>query len=94
MKAVILAGGLGSRISEESVSKPKPMIEIGGMHIMKIYAKHGVNDMTHLGRSLSYIYIGIGGILGQCLTDSTPLINRVERLRQRICHARHLRHAQ
>ena len=50
MKAVILAGGLGSRISEESVSKPKPMIEIGGKpilwHIMKLYAKHGINDFV------------------------------------------------
>ena len=48
MKAVILAGGVGSRISEESHLKPKPMIEIGGMpilwHIMKIYSHHGVND--------------------------------------------------
>lgn len=48
MKAVILAGGLGTRISEESHLKPKPMIEIGGMpilwHIMKIYSCHGIND--------------------------------------------------
>lgn len=48
MKAVILAGGLGTRISEETVSKPKPMIEIGGKpilwHIMKIYSAHGIND--------------------------------------------------
>lgn len=48
MKAVILAGGLGTRISEESVTRPKPMIEIGGKpilwHIMKIYSAHGVND--------------------------------------------------
>ncbi len=48
MKAVILAGGLGTRISEETHLKPKPMIEIGGKpilwHIMKIYAQHGVND--------------------------------------------------
>lgn len=48
MKAVILAGGLGTRISEETHLKPKPMIEIGGQpilwHIMKIYASHGVND--------------------------------------------------
>ena len=48
MKAVILAGGLGTRISEETHLKPKPMIEIGGMpvlwHIMKIYSNHGVND--------------------------------------------------
>jgi glucose-1-phosphate cytidylyltransferase len=48
MRAVILAGGLGSRISEESINRPKPMIEIGGMpimwHIMKIYSHYGVND--------------------------------------------------
>lgn len=48
MKAVILAGGLGTRISEESHLKPKPMIDIGGKpilwHIMKIYAHYGIND--------------------------------------------------
>jgi glucose-1-phosphate cytidylyltransferase len=48
LKAVILAGGLGSRISEETYLKPKPMIEIGGKpilwHIMKIYSAHGIND--------------------------------------------------
>lgn len=50
MKAVILAGGLGTRISEESHLRPKPMIEIGGKpilwHIMKIYSAHGVNDFV------------------------------------------------
>lgn len=48
MKAVILAGGFGTRITEESVLRPKPMIEIGGKpilwHIMKIYQCHGIND--------------------------------------------------
>jgi glucose-1-phosphate cytidylyltransferase len=48
MKAVILAGGMGTRISEESHLRPKPMIEIGGRpilwHIMKIYAAHGISD--------------------------------------------------
>ncbi|MDL2409392.1 glucose-1-phosphate cytidylyltransferase [Rhizobium calliandrae] len=48
MKAVILAGGLGTRIAEESDTKPKPMVEIGGRpllwHIMKIYSHHGIND--------------------------------------------------
>ena len=48
MKAVILAGGLGTRLSEETDLKPKPMVEIGGMpilwHIMKIYSAYGVND--------------------------------------------------
>jgi glucose-1-phosphate cytidylyltransferase len=48
MKAVILAGGLGTRLSEETDLKPKPMIEIGGKpilwHVMKIYSAHGIND--------------------------------------------------
>jgi glucose-1-phosphate cytidylyltransferase len=48
MKAVILAGGLGTRLSEETSVRPKPMVEIGGKpilwHIMKIYASHGIND--------------------------------------------------
>lgn len=48
MKAVILAGGLGTRIAEESDTKPKPMVEIGGRpllwHIMKSYSHHGIND--------------------------------------------------
>jgi glucose-1-phosphate cytidylyltransferase len=50
MKAVILAGGLGTRISEETENKPKPMIEIGGMpilwHILKLYSAHGVNEFV------------------------------------------------
>jgi glucose-1-phosphate cytidylyltransferase len=50
VKAVILAGGLGTRISEESHLKPKPMIEIGGKpilwHIMKIYSHYGINDFV------------------------------------------------
>jgi glucose-1-phosphate cytidylyltransferase len=50
MKAIILAGGLGTRISEETHLKPKPMIEIGGKpvlwHIMKMYSAHGVNDFV------------------------------------------------
>jgi glucose-1-phosphate cytidylyltransferase len=48
MKAVILAGGFGTRISEESHLKPKPMVEIGGKpilwHVMKIYSSHGIDD--------------------------------------------------
>lgn len=50
MKAVLLAGGLGTRISEETALKPKPMVEIGGRpilwHIMKMYSAHGVNDFV------------------------------------------------
>lgn len=48
MKAVILAGGLGTRLSEETAIKPKPMVEVGGKpilwHILKIYASHGITD--------------------------------------------------
>ncbi len=50
MKAVILAGGLGTRIAEETSVRPKPMVEIGGKpilwHIMKIYAQHGVDEFV------------------------------------------------
>ena len=50
MKAVILAGGLGTRISEESISRPKPMVEIGGRpilwHILKTYSYYGINDFV------------------------------------------------
>jgi len=50
MKAVILAGGLGTRISEETGSRPKPMVEIGGKpilwHIMKIYSHYGIHDFV------------------------------------------------
>lgn len=50
MKAVILAGGMGTRISEETSIRPKPMIEIGGRpilwHILKIYSAHGINDFV------------------------------------------------
>ncbi len=50
MKAVILAGGRGTRLSEETVSRPKPMVEIGGKpilwHIMKIYSAHGIQDFV------------------------------------------------
>jgi glucose-1-phosphate cytidylyltransferase len=50
MKAVILAGGLGTRLSEETSTRPKPMVELGGMpilwHIMKMYSHHGVNEFV------------------------------------------------
>ena len=52
MKVVILAGGLGTRLSEETELKPKPMVEIGGRpilwHIMKIYSSYGFNDFIIL----------------------------------------------
>ena len=50
MKAVILAGGFGSRLSEETTLRPKPMVEVGGRpilwHIMNIYAAHGINEFV------------------------------------------------
>ncbi|MCU0490985.1 MAG: glucose-1-phosphate cytidylyltransferase [Chloroflexaceae bacterium] len=60
MKAVILAGGLGSRLAEETVIKPKPMVEVGGKpmlwHIMNIYAAHGINEfIIALGYKSEYI---------------------------------------
>lgn len=60
MKAVILAGGLGSRLMEETVVRPKPMVEIGGKpilwHIMNIYAAHGVTEfIVALGYKANYI---------------------------------------
>ena len=55
MKAVILAGGLGTRISEETDVKPKPMVEIGGMpilwHIMKCYSHYGIDEFVILLKS-------------------------------------------
>ena len=69
MKAVILAGGLGTRISEETGVKPKPMVEIGGRpilwHILKIFNAHGINEFViccgykgekTLKTVISYIY--------------------------------------
>ena len=59
MKAVILAGGLGTRLSEETVTRPKPMIEIGGRpilwHILKIYSAHGINDFVICAGYKGYI---------------------------------------
>ena len=59
MKAVILAGGLGTRISEETSSKPKPMVKVGGSpilwHIMKIYSSHGINEFVICCGYMGYI---------------------------------------
>ncbi len=59
MKSIILAGGLGTRLSEETVLKPKPMVEIGGKpilwHIMKTYSAHGINDFIICCGYKSYI---------------------------------------
>lgn len=59
MKAVILAGGLGTRLSEETAYRPKPMVDIGGKpmlwHIMKIYSRHGINDFIICCGYMGYV---------------------------------------
>lgn len=59
MKAVILAGGLGTRISEETVNRPKPMVTIGGRpilwHIMKTYSSHGIHDFVICCGYMGYV---------------------------------------
>lgn len=59
MKAVILAGGLGTRLSEETASRPKPMVAIGGKpilwHIMKMYSSHGINDFVICCGYMGYV---------------------------------------
>ncbi len=64
MKVILLAGGKGTRISEESIIRPKPMIEIGGMpilwHIMKEYSYYGFNDLI--------ICVGYRQHIRECMT--------------------------
>src|SRR5471032_2921257 len=59
MKAVLLAGGLGTRLSAETDARPKPMVEIGGRpilwHVMKIYSAHGINDFIICAGYKGYI---------------------------------------
>ena len=61
MKAVILAGGLGTRLSEETSVKPKPMVEIGGYpilwHILKIYSTYNINDFIIWAQSIAFFII-------------------------------------
>ena len=73
MKILILAGGLGSRLSEETTLKPKPMVQIGGKpilwHIMKIYSSYGFNEFVIL---LGYKGYMIRNIL-PTITDTWPI---------------------
>jgi glucose-1-phosphate cytidylyltransferase len=70
MKAVILAGGMGTRLAEESVVRPKPMVNIGGKpvlwHIMNIYAAHGINDFVlalgYKGESIKEYFLNFYGL--------------------------------
>jgi len=80
MKAVILAGGLGTRISEETHLRPKPMIEIGGKpilwHIMKLYSAHGFNERGHtIGHcDLCGHFSGTAGSPAQATLISKPVL--------------------
>jgi len=87
MKAVILAGGLGTRLSEETAVKPKPMVEIGGRpilwHIMKIYAAHGVTDFVvclgykgHVIKEYFQNYLLLGSDITFHLADGTMTLLR------------------
>ncbi|QDC46213.1 glucose-1-phosphate cytidylyltransferase [Candidatus Methylopumilus universalis] len=87
MKAVILAGGMGTRISEESHLKPKPMIEIGGRpilwHIMKMYSQHGINDFIICLGYKGYVikeyfsnYFLHNSDVTFCLSDNSTLIHQ------------------
>ena len=75
MKAVILAGGFGTRISEESQFKPKPMLEIGDMpilwHIMKIYSMYGINDFVICAGYKQYV-IRNGSPIISCIPLTSP----------------------
>ena len=85
MKTIILAGGFGTRISEETETRPKPMVEIGGRpilwHIMKIYAHYGFNDFVlALGYKADYIkkyfleYVNYSGNLTVQIRDGKSRI--------------------
>ena len=73
MKAVILAGGLGTRIAEETSTKPKPMVEIGGKpilwHIMKSYGAHGINEFI--------VCCGYKGFMIKSISQTTFCICRM-----------------
>ena len=84
MKVVILAGGFGTRISEESAFKPKPMIEIGGMpilwHIMKTYSAYGYNEFVICAGYKQHVIKEWFGITS-CTPPTSRSITRTARTR-------------
>lgn len=87
MKAVILAGGLGTRLAEETSTKPKPMVEIGGRpiiwHIMKIYSHYGINDFVVCCGYKGYLlkeyfanYLIHNSDIKVCIDDNSVVVNR------------------
>lgn len=77
MKVVILAGGLGTRLSEETVVKPKPMVEVGGhpilWHIMKHYGHHGFKEfyvaLGHRGEAVKRFFLDYFSLSGNMTID-------------------------
>ena len=90
MKAVILAGGAGSRLSEETALRPKPMVEIGGKpilwHIMNIYAAHGVTEfiiaLGYRGEFIKEYFLNFYGLNNDITLDLTTGTTRVHDGRQ------------
>lgn len=89
MKTIILAGGFGTRLSEETENRPKPMVEVGGRpilwHIMKTYAHYGFNDFViALGYKADYIkkyfldYVGFSGNITVSIKDGQSTITQRE----------------
>ena len=88
MHVVILAGGLGTRLAEETDVRPKPMVEIGGQpilwHILKHYASHGFDDfllaLGYKGNSIKRYFVEYSGLIGSLSLDlATGTIDRLER---------------
>lgn len=83
MKAVILAGGLGTRISEESHLRAKPMIEIGGKpilwHILKIYSAHGINDFIICLGYKGYIIKELRAFPDEAITQVVLILQSVRK---------------
>lgn len=88
MKTVILAGGLGTRLSEETDLRPKPMVEIGGRpilwHILKHYASYGIDDFVvalgYKGEYIKRFFVEYAGLMGSMTIDlATGAVNRLEK---------------
>ncbi|MEZ5072419.1 MAG: NTP transferase domain-containing protein [Bacteroidales bacterium] len=91
MKVVLLAGGFGTRISEESGVRPKPMVEIGGRpilwHIMKIYSHYGLNDFVICCGYKGYMIKNTSATIS-CTIPTSPSTRRTTKMRVHSMHSR------